>query len=125
MKTTFVQRALSVFLVLASSLAGSTFAAAQSFDGFNRRINIVNDSPYPVMQLYASNVVTGVWQEDLLGQYILLPGGEIGGTIDDGSRYCHYDVKAVLFDGSELIRWNVDVCSASYLDITGSSILVV
>lgn len=45
MKTMFVQRVL-LFLVLAGSVAGVTFAAAQSCNRFGRCIEIVNDSVF-------------------------------------------------------------------------------
>jgi hypothetical protein len=123
MKKIFTRRVLSVFLVLAGSLTGSTFAAAQSFDGFDRRIDVVNDSPYAVIHLYASNIGANIWGPDMLGRYVLPAGDNILGSIDDGKGDCNYDVKAVLSNGRKLIKWNVNVCLASYLNITGYEIL--
>jgi hypothetical protein len=89
-------------------LGGLGTAHAQ--DGHNRHVLIVNDTSYSVLSFYASNTATGEWEEDVFGFGILRSGRQVDANIDDGTNRCHFDFKAVLSDGEEIISRNVDVC---------------
>jgi len=106
MKTVRLAILFSVF----GLLGGLMSAAAQSGDGKNRHVVVLNDSSYTIRELYAANVDVRVWQEDVLHERVLLPGRSIRVNIDDGTGHCFYDLKAVFQDGSETIHWRLNVC---------------
>lgn len=84
---------------------------AYAQDGFNRHVEIINNSSYTVESFYASNVARPGWEEDIFGNGVLAPGYRIDVNINDGTRYCHYDFMAVFSNGQKIIRRNVNVCS--------------
>ena len=89
------------------------FAASSYADALDRHVRIHNNSSYVITELRASNVGRTGWEEDILGLRTLPPGRSINVNIDDGSRYCRYDLKAGFNSGAEVIRWDVDVCTVT------------
>lgn len=98
-------RLLAVSLFAFCSLS---FSAAQAQ---NRHVLVINETSLTLTRFFASNIAQPGWQEDMLGLGVLGPGRYVDANIDDGSGYCHFDLKAVFSDGEEVIRYNVDVCS--------------
>jgi hypothetical protein len=100
-------------IILSLILLGSGGAAAQaqSFDRYDRRVEVINQTSVPLWSFFASTARTDSWEEDILGSDILLPGRSLTVNIDDGSGYCRYDLKAVLADGREVTEFDFDVCS--------------
>ncbi|WP_122464711.1 MULTISPECIES: hypothetical protein [Brevundimonas] len=99
--------------VLAMALALSAtpvVVQAQSNDGMDRRVRIINDTGRTIMYFYASRQGVDSWEEDILGSDILEDGDSVTANIDDGSRACRYDFKAVFEDGQSLERYNINVC---------------
>lgn len=96
-------------LLIAASVSGAT-VQAQSRDGRDRRVIIVNNTEHDMVEFHASNVRTDSWQEDILGDEVLESGHQVVVRIDDGTGYCMYDFKAVFDNGQVLIRHNVNVC---------------
>ena len=84
---------------------------AHAQDGYNRHVEIINNSSYTLRSFYASNVDRRGWEEDILGVSVLAPGHEVYVNIYDGTGHCRYDFKAVFSNGQQVIRRNVDVCS--------------
>jgi hypothetical protein len=100
---------------LAAILGCITLVGHASADSYNRRIVLVNHTSDVITNFYASNVGTIDWQEDLLGNSILLPGESVRINIDDGSGYCRFDFMTVTEGGEVAIRPGVNVCElASY-----------
>lgn len=98
-------------LAAALSLAAVSGAAlAQSNDGLDRRVRIINDTGQTIQYFYASRVGVNSWEEDILGQDVLVDGDDFTANIDDGSRACRYDFKAVFSNGQSLERYNINVC---------------
>ena len=94
------------------AICSFTFSAAQAqAQAQNRNVLLVNQSSLTLVKFYASNVGTNDWQEDILGLGVLAPGYYVNVNIDDGSGYCHFDLKAAFSNGHEIIRRNVDVCA--------------
>ncbi|HEY5072226.1 MAG TPA: hypothetical protein VII63_09355 [Caulobacteraceae bacterium] len=85
-------------------------ALAQSNDGQNRHVKIINETSHTMVHFYASNVNTESWEEDILGRDVLRVGGDVVINIDDGTGHCLFDFKAVFDDGDALVRRNVNVC---------------
>jgi len=89
-----------------SLVAGS--AAAE-----DRHVRIINETDHTMVHFYASNIAAKTWQEDILGDEVVKPGGDVNINIDDGTGHCKYDFKAVFDNGAELIKHNVNVCEIS------------
>jgi FlaG/FlaF family flagellin (archaellin) len=100
-------------LALAFALAGVVNASA-----LDRRVQINNQSSYDIYEFYASNTGEENWQEDILGDGVLLSGESVLINIDDGSGYCKYDFKAVFEDGDEAISADNNVCELAEFNFT-------
>jgi hypothetical protein len=96
------------------SLAGSQIVNAQE----NRRVRIVNQSSSAIRYFYASNVDRGTWERDILGPMVIAPGYYVNVNIDDGSGHCLYDLRAVLADNRQAVRYRFNVCTNSSWTVT-------
>jgi hypothetical protein len=97
------------------SLAGSQIVNAQE----NRRVRIVNQSSSTIRYFYASNVDRHGWEEDILGPMrVIAPGYYVNVNIDDGSGHCLYDLRAVLADNRQAVRYRFNVCTNSSWTVT-------
>lgn len=101
MLTTSLRLGLSAAVVAVSALS----AAAE-----DRRVEIVNNTGYTMVEFYGSNKGTNSWEEDILGQDVLPSGYSVMINFDDRSGYCKFDFRAVFDDGDEVIENNVNVC---------------
>jgi len=100
-------------LALALALAGVTEASA-----LDRRVKINNVSSYNIFEFYASNTGTSDWEEDILGEDVLMSGSSVVVNIDDGSGYCKYDFMAVFEDGDQVVSTDNNVCELAEFDFT-------
>ncbi len=106
--------ARGAIMALALGLAATpAIAGVQSNDDLDRRVRIINDTGQTIMYFYASRQGVDSWEEDMLGADILDDGESVSANIDDGSRACRYDFKAVFDDGQSLERYNINVCEIS------------
>jgi len=101
MLTTSLRLGLSAAVVAVSALS----ATAE-----DRRVEIVNNTGYTMVEFYGSNKGTNSWEEDILGQDVLPSGYSVVVNFDDRSGYCKFDFRAVFDDGDEVIQNNVNVC---------------
>ena len=90
-------------IVAAISLGGDAVAA-------DRNVRVINSTSTTMKMFFASNVDVKKWEEDILGDEILRPGESIGINIDDGTGHCVYDFRALLSDGSEIVKHDINVC---------------
>jgi len=98
----------------AAALASFSTVADAANDGKNRVVVVENISNQTLNYLYASPITSKTWEEDLLGTDRVLSRGEsIEANIDNGTNECQYDLKAVMADGKEVIRRNINVCAIS------------
>lgn len=111
----FIRRA-----VLATALLALTagVAAAQSNDGKNREVTIVNSTGVSMNNFYSSNSATTSWGPDQLGSNeTLAAGSSKAWNFDDGSGACLFDFRAVFIDGAghqhNAVRNRIDVCTVS------------
>jgi len=102
-------------VAIALAFAG-TAAAAQ--DGKNRVVLINNKTGYTVTEIYASNTSAQDWQEDILHDKVLPPGGTLRANIDDGTGHCMFDFRIVFEDGDEAEKRGFDVCKMEELNLT-------
>ena len=104
---------LLAFAASAALISVSATANAAS-DGQNRVVLVENFSNQAINYLYASPITSKDWEEDLLGTDRVLARGEsIDANIDNGTDECQYDLKAVMADGREVIRRDINVCAVS------------
>ncbi len=94
-------------LAVAGAFCAASVLPASALD---RRVRIVNNTGYSIVEFYASNTGTSDWQEDILGPDMLPSGSSVMINIDDGTGYCKYDFLAIFDDGDELVRSGVNVC---------------
>ncbi|MBI1417703.1 MAG: hypothetical protein GC146_10820 [Limimaricola sp.] len=101
---------------LAAALVGMTLAGCDTttttttYAAVDRHVRIVNHTNRTIYRFYGSNVGTNSWEEDILGQDVLLPGQSVNINFNDGSRYCNFDFKIVFADGSSAVESNINVC---------------
>lgn len=93
-----------------ASLAAVASPAHASTDGRDRRVNVINASGTTLREIYASPVTSSSWEEDMLGSGVLGSGQNRVFNIDNGTNQCRYDLKAVMSNGREHVRRNVNVC---------------
>jgi hypothetical protein len=108
-------------MILAAATAASLVAVAtpaHAQDGRDRRVNVINASGQAVREIYASPVTSRSWEEDMLGANVLPAGRSMVFNIDNGTSQCRYDLKAVMSNGREHIRRNVNVCVVGSWTIT-------
>ncbi|MCM5553674.1 hypothetical protein [Pleomorphomonas sp. NRK KF1] len=99
------------FQMQASALAVAVlFVCVVDASAYDRRVVVVNNTSTAIQEFYASNTGQDDWQEDILGEDTLPPGGEMTVNIDDGSGYCKYDFRAVFEDATEATKAGVNVC---------------
>lgn len=97
----------------AAALVSVSGAAEAANDGKNRTVTVENISNQSLNYLYASPITSKTWEEDLLGDRTLSRGQSIEANIDNGTTECQYDLRAVMADGREVIRRNINVCAVS------------
>ena len=100
-------------LAAAAALVSVSGAADAASDGKNRVVTVENISNQPLNYLYASPITSKTWEEDLLGERVLSRGESIEADIDNGTNECQFDLRAVMADGKEVVRRNINVCSIS------------
>ena len=99
-----VQRLASV----AVAAAGLLLPGAA--DALDRRVTIINDTSYDIVEFYGSQRDAATWEENILGGDILSAGSQLSINFDDGTGYCIFDFRAVFSDGDVLVREGINVC---------------
>ncbi|NGR07779.1 hypothetical protein G5B41_09405 [bacterium SGD-2] len=91
--------------IVVTTLAGTDAALAA-----DRKVRVINKTKTPIFAFYASRTSTNDWEEDILGDDVIMPGKSLTIDIDDGTGACKFDFKAEFEDGDEVVKANVDVC---------------
>ena len=99
-----------VTLGLSALLALAIAPPAAALD---RRVQIINNTGYTIVEFYGSNTGSDSWEEDILGQDVLPSGSSVVINFDDASGYCKFDFRAIFDDGDELIKEAVNICEIS------------
>lgn len=93
--------------LLSLGLLGSVAGPAAAAD---RRVQIVNNTGFTMVEFYGSNKGSQSWEEDILGQDVLEDGQSVVINFNDESGYCKFDFRAVFEDGDEVVEAGVNVC---------------
>lgn len=114
---------MSVSVKLRAAVAAAVISTSVLFavpaSAEDRRVTIINETSYTIVEFYASNVGENEWEEDILGRDMLASNESVVIDVDDGTGHCLYDFKAVFEDGDELVKTRINVCeieSYSYTD---------
>ena len=94
-------------LALATARAIATALPAAALD---RRVRIINNTGFTIVEFYGSNTRSDTWEEDILGSDVLPSGSSVVINFDDATGYCMFDFRAVFDDGDVLERGGVNVC---------------
>ena len=92
---------LSALLALATALPAAAL---------DRRVTLVNNTGFTIVEFYGSNTGSKSWEEDILGADVLPSGSSVVINFDDASGYCMFDFRAVFEDGDVLERGEVNIC---------------
>ena len=105
--------ASSWLIAVAAAAATVPLAHAQSKDGKDRRVMIINDRSSDMLQLYGSRTATSEWEENI----IVVPikkGTKRVINFDDGSGACFFDFRAVFKDNLTVHKWSINVCREEF-----------
>lgn len=108
----FVRRSVVALAALTATLAFTSALAA------DRVVTIVNKTSSTMTKFHASSVGTKNWEENILDGDHLKPGESIDIDIDDGTKACRYDFRAVFKDGEAVEKGNVNVCEIGEFSFT-------
>ena len=95
--------------VVAASLLFLSQSPAPAHSG-NGHVILTNNTRQPIVEIYVSDDGAAHWGEDLLGSEFLLPSRSVVFDVNDRNGNCRVDVKAVLDNGSDLIKRGVNAC---------------
>jgi hypothetical protein len=97
-------------LILAGFALLGTAAFAAGSQAADIKFDIVNNSARAIDNFYTSSADTTDWQEDVLGEDTIAPGGTDTITISTSGDQCLYDLRFIMEDKAELIEKGIDVC---------------
>ena len=90
--------------------AAVLFAGILPATAADRRVEIINQTGFTIVEFYGSNSGTTSWEEDILGLDVLPSGSSVNIDFDDGTGACLFDFRAVFDDGEVLERTGINVC---------------
>lgn len=96
--------------VICGLSAVMSLAIALPAAALDRRVTLVNNTGFTIVEFYGSNTGENNWQEDILGPDVLPSGSSVVINFDDATGYCMFDFRAVFDDGDVLERGGVNVC---------------
>ena len=90
-----------------------SLAVAAPAVALDRKVTIINNTGFTIVNFFGSNTGTQSWEEDILGNDVLPSGSSVVVNFDDASGYCKFDFLAVFDDGDQLIKENINICEIS------------
>jgi len=96
--------------LLMSAVAIVTLAGTNPALAADRQVKVINKTKTPIFAFYASRTSIDDWEEDILGDDVIMPGASLVIDIDDGTGACKFDFKGEFEDGDAVVKRNVDVC---------------
>lgn len=108
---------LKRFLLL-TAVAVTALTSTHPALAADRKVKVINKTKTPIFAFYASRTASNDWEEDILGDDVIMPGASMVINIDDGSGACKFDFKGEFEDGDEVVKANVDVCKIREFSFT-------
>lgn len=103
--------AMGAAALLTAGAASPALAGEQDFV-------LVNNTGYAINEVYVSPSRVEVWQEDVLGDYMLLDGGRTPIRFHRAEEDCLWDVKVVYEDGETVVWPAFNLCEISVISIS-------
>lgn len=79
------------------------------------RITVVNNGSTAVWYIHVSPNYAESWDEDVLGEDVLMPGMQIPITLTGYNGHCFFDVKVEDSNGYAKEYYDVNVCTSDYV----------
>jgi|SRR5271165_787549 len=98
-------------LIAGSILSVLQTATGPPASGFERNIELTNNTRMAIVEIQIARVGTERWERDLLGNEILPPAQSLIVDMENGKGNCRFDFKTVFDDGTSLIHRDIDVCA--------------
>ncbi len=112
----WVARALA-----AAALLGASGGLAAADDGPHANVvEIVNDTPYVILHLYAHAEGMSDWDEDALGEEVIEPGKSLKIDFDAGPSFCRFEVRIEFAGAPDFNLRNFDACRETVLRVTAA-----
>lgn len=86
-------------------------ASASPVMAADRKVEIVNQTGYAIVEFYGSNNGTTDWQEDILGADVLPHNSSLTIDFNDGTGHCIFDFLVIFEDGDQMKEEDIDVCT--------------
>jgi hypothetical protein len=116
MQTTRFISAASRPLVLAIAVLGA-FAAPAALAA-EQDFVLVNATGYDISELYVAPGRSADWQDDVLGQDVLVDGQQASITFSRSADTCDWDLRVVYADDNSSAEWHgVNLCELSAVTI--------
>lgn len=96
----FASGALALLLALPAEAA---LAGVQDF-------YVHNESKWVILFIYVTPDYSDEWEEDVLGDDVLMPGDTYEIFMDDYGDYCYFDILIEDERGNVREYWEVDLC---------------
>ena len=96
---------------LALAACEETVYVSGGNDGYNRVMDVVNQTGMTMTYFYASRASSNSWGPDQLGNSVVRSGQYITINFDDGTGSCVFDFKAHFSNGEDIRRDNINVCA--------------
>ncbi|MBC6941835.1 MAG: hypothetical protein DWB45_03820 [Xanthomonadales bacterium] len=98
--------------VCAFVAAGGLLAAGSAL-AENLNFTLVNNTGYPINEVYVSSAATKSWEEDVMGRDQLGDGDGVDIRFDPGEKGCLWDLKVVYEDDESAVWDRLDLCELS------------
>lgn len=103
----------TIFTVTAATTAialGLVSTAKGALAGEDLGFVLNNNSSYAITEFYTSPSGLDNWEDNILAGTALSPYASVQVNVNDERDVCEYDFLTVLSDGTEVERYNVDLC---------------
>ena len=102
---------LTAALLLSSTFAAPAWAGTQDF-------TILNNTGYPIAQVYVSASSKDQWEEDVLGRDVLPEGERTKIRFDSDEDACLWDLKVVYTDDESAEWQGINLCKVSVIALS-------
>ena len=90
-------------------------SAPSTKKGDVQSITVVNNGSAAVWYIFVSPNYSEDWEEDVLGEEVLMPGMQIPVTLTGYNGHCYFDVKVEDSNGFAREYYDVNVCNSDFV----------
>lgn len=91
-------------------------ASAEPAVSGGKQITVVNNGSTAVWYIHISPNYSQEWEEDVLGDDVLMPGMQIPVALNGYGEHCFFDMKVEDSNGFAREYYDVNVCNTSYVN---------